>query len=310
MWSSAFTATKHAAAGSIIRRGVANWLAMELSPHNAGVLLEWFGAMGVGEAIGETPGDWFAGLPTLAPARLPRPPHLQQRHLPPPLSPGGGRSCGRRLLPPSRQPRMPLHPRPAPGLMAARELARSAGDLAQLRTLLEGFEACALKKTATRLCFSRGSPQARLMLIGEAPGKDEDLKGQPFVGRAGQLLDKMLGAIGLSEADVYITNIVFWRPPGNRVPTPEEAQLCQPFVERQIELLAPELLVFLGNAAAKQLAGATEGIMKLRGKWLSHGGIRAMATLHPAYLLRNPIAKRLAWRDLQAIREALDRSRQ
>ena len=190
--------------------------------------------------------------------------------------------------------------------MAARELARGAADLGQLRALLEGFEGCGLKKTATRLCLSRGSPQARIMLIGEAPGKDEDVKGQPFVGRAGQLLDRMLAAIGLGEADVYITNLVFWRPPGNRTPTPEEVQVCQPFVERQIELLAPELLIFLGNAAAKQLTGATEGIMKLRGKWLSYGGIRAMATLHPAYLLRNPIAKRLAWRDLLAIREALD----
>ena len=195
---------------------------------------------------------------------------------------------------------------PSADVMAARELARSAGDLAQLRALLETFEGCGLKKTATRLCLSRGSAPARLMLIGEAPGKDEDAKGLPFVGRAGQLLDRMLAAIGLGEADVYITNLVFWRPPGNRTPTPEEVQLCQPFVERQIELLAPELLIFLGNAAAKQLTGATEGIMKLRGKWLSYGGIRAMATLHPAYLLRTPIAKRLAWRDLLAIREALD----
>jgi DNA polymerase len=193
--------------------------------------------------------------------------------------------------------------------MAARELARGAADLGQLRALLEGFEGCGLKKTASRLCLSRGSPQARIMLIGEAPGKDEDAKGQPFVGRAGVLLDKMLAAIGLGEADVYITNLVFWRPPGNRTPSPEEVQVCQPFVERQIELLAPELLIFLGNAAAKQLTGATEGIMKLRGKWLNHGGIRAMATLHPAYLLRNPIAKRLAWRDFLAIREAFDAGR-
>ena len=149
----------------------------------------------------------------------------------------------------------------APGadVMAARELARSAADLGQLRALLEGFEGCGLKKTATRLCLSRGSVQARIMLIGEAPGKDEDAKGQPFVGRAGQLLDRMLAAIGLGEADVYITNLVFWRPPGNRTPSPEEVQVCQPFVERQIELLAPELLIFLGNAAAKQLTGRHRG---------------------------------------------------
>jgi DNA polymerase len=190
--------------------------------------------------------------------------------------------------------------------MAARELARSAGSLAELRALLEAFDGCGLKKTAKRLCLSRGSPEARIMLIGEAPGKDEDAKGLPFVGLAGQLLDRMLAAAGLAQADVYITNLVFWRPPGNRTPSPEEVQVCQPFVERQIELLSPSMLIFLGNAAAKQLTGATEGITKLRGKWLSYGGIRAMATLHPAYLLRNPIAKRLAWRDLLAIREALE----
>jgi DNA polymerase len=192
-------------------------------------------------------------------------------------------------------------------LMAARELARRAGSLAELRALLETFDGCGLKKTARRLCLSRGSPQARIMLIGEAPGKDEDAKGLPFVGLAGQLLDRMLAAAGLTETDVYITNLVFWRPPGNRTPSPEEVQVCQPFVERQIELLSPSMLIFLGNAAAKQLTGATEGITKLRGKWLSYAGIRAMATLHPAYLLRNPIAKRLAWRDLLAVREALDR---
>ena len=192
--------------------------------------------------------------------------------------------------------------------MSARELARSAASLDELRALLENFEGCGLKKTASRLCLSRGSQNARLMLIGEAPGKDEDIQGEPFVGRAGQLLDRMLAAINLTEADVYITNLVFWRPPGNRTPSPEEVQVCQPFVERQIELLNPKILVFLGNAAAKQLTGATEGIMKLRGKWLNYSGVRAMATLHPAYLLRNPIAKRLAWRDLLAIRDALDQS--
>ncbi len=192
------------------------------------------------------------------------------------------------------------------GVMSAREVARSAASLGELRALLETFDGCALKKTASRLCLSRGSPNARLMLIGEAPGRDEDIQGEPFVGRAGQLLDRMLAAINLTEADVYITNLVFWRPPGNRTPSPEEVQVCQPFVERQIELLNPKVLVFLGNAAAKQLTGATEGIMKLRGKWLTYSGIRAMATLHPAYLLRTPIAKRLAWRDLLAIRDALD----
>ena len=147
------------------------------------------------------------------------------------------------------------------------------------------------------------------MLIGEAPGRDEDLEGKPFVGRAGQLLDKMLAAIGLAEADVHITNIVYWRPPGNRTPTPQEAQVCRPFLERQVELVAPEVVVLLGGAAAKHLLEVAEGIMRIRGTWrdveIGSARARAMATLHPAYLLRTPAAKRLAWRDLLAIKSAL-----
>lgn len=275
---------------------------MDLAAQDASILLEWYKAMGVDGVIADAPQDWFAKLP--APGAAVNPSGKLSAHVidsPPP----------RTRAPLARQEAPPPAPQ-SPGLgegagvMAARELARSAGSLSELRALLEGFDGCGLKQTAKRLCLSRGSPEARIMLIGEAPGKDEDAKGQPFVGRAGQLLDRMLGAIGLTEADVYITNLVFWRPPGNRTPSSEEVQVCQPFVERQIDLLRPEMLIFLGNAAAKQLTGATEGILKLRGKWLSYAGIRAIATLHPAYLLRNPIAKRLAWRDLIAIREALD----
>jgi DNA polymerase len=148
------------------------------------------------------------------------------------------------------------------------------------------------------------------MLIGEAPGRDEDLQGKPFVGRAGQLLDRMLAAIGLSENEVYITNTVYWRPPGNRTPTPEEIEACAPFLARQIELLSPKLLVLLGGAAAKNILGVSEGIMRLRGKWLTYisagRDLPALATLHPAYLLRNPAAKRFAWRDLLLLKAALD----
>jgi DNA polymerase len=257
------------------------------------ILLEWHRAMGVDEAIAGTPQDWFAREPRADanPASL------------------GGASAQEIQHKPLERPKAPAAQPPPADVMGARELARSAKSLDELRALLENFDGCGLKKTASRLCLSRGSQTARLMLIGEAPGKDEDIQGEPFVGRAGQLLDRMLAAIGLTEADVYITNLVFWRPPGNRTPSPEEVQVCQPFVERQIELLSPKILVFLGNAAAKQLTGATEGIMKLRGKWLTYPlgpGIRAMAILHPAYLLRTPIAKRLAWRDLLAIRDALD----
>jgi DNA polymerase len=148
------------------------------------------------------------------------------------------------------------------------------------------------------------------MLIGEAPGRDEDLQGKPFVGRAGKLLDRMLDAIGLSEDQVYITNTVYWRPPGNRTPTPEEVEACAPFLARQIELNAPDVLVLLGNAAAKNILHVTEGIMRLRGKWLIYRSgdreIPALATLHPAYLLRNPEAKRLVWRDLLSLKEKLE----
>jgi DNA polymerase len=272
---------------------------MDIAAQNALILLEWYRAMGADETIGAVPQDWFAAAALVGPGLA-----LEMT----PAAPAASLPRFERK-PPSPQP-VPPAPGAAQtateGVMAARELARSAGSLGELRALLETFDGCGLKKTAKRLCLSRGSPEARIMLIGEAPGKDEDAKGLPFVGQAGQLLDRMLAAAGLAQADVYITNLVFWRPPGNRTPSPEEVQVCQPFVERQIELLSPDMLIFLGNAAAKQLTGATEGITKLRGKWLSYGGIRAMATLHPAYLLRNPIAKRLAWRDLLAIREALD----
>jgi DNA polymerase len=194
--------------------------------------------------------------------------------------------------------------------MEARELARQAPDLAALEATLAAFDGCPLKKTAKNLCFARGNHQARMMLIGEAPGRDEDLDGRPFVGRAGQLLDKMLAAIGVGPEDAYITNVVYWRPPGNRTPTPQEVQACQPFLHRQIELVAPEMLVLLGGAAAKQVLGTDQGIMKLRGKWRDYEAgdraVRAMATLHPAFLLRNPVSKRLAWRDLLMIQAALE----
>jgi uracil-DNA glycosylase family 4 len=195
-------------------------------------------------------------------------------------------------------------------VMAAREQAARAASLEELEALLKGFDGCGLKATAKSLCFYRGAARARVMVIGEAPGRDEDLAGKPFVGRAGQLLDKMLAAIDLAEGDVHITNVVYWRPPGNRTPTPLETQICQPFLERQIELVAPDVVICVGGAAAKQVLDTAEGIMKLRGKWreIDSGGrrLRAMATLHPAYLLRTPAAKRMAWRDLMAVKAALD----
>ena len=245
-------------------------------------LLDWYAAMGADEAIGEAPVDCFAPV-----ARHALRPQAQ----------------GQSALP-LRVTVIPPKAGPGPGA------ASSATTLAELEALVARFEGCALKRTAKSLCFARGRDGARVMLIGEAPGRDEDLQGKPFVGPAGKLLDRMLDATGLSEDDVYITNTVYWRPPGNRTPTPEEVEACAPFLARQIELNAPDVLVLLGNAAAKTILGVTEGIMRLRGKWLTYSSgerdIAALATLHPAYLLRNPHDKRLAWRDFLALKERLD----
>ena len=180
---------------------------------------------------------------------------------------------------------------------SAGELAGAARTLDDLRAALEAFEGCALKSTATRLVFEDGAREAKVMLIGEAPGGDEDRIGRPFVGRAGQLLDRMLKGIGLDRTKVYIANVVPWRPPGNRTPTPQETAACLPFVARQIELVAPKLIVCLGGSSARVLLGVEDGIMRARGKWRDYpgaGGVRALATLHPAYLLRQPAHKRLA----------------
>ena len=203
-------------------------------------------------------------------------------------------------------------PAPAPeaAIASARELARTAPTLAALRELMEQFDGCALKSTATRLVFADGNPQARIMFVGEAPGRDEDIEGLPFVGRSGKLLDQMLKAIGLDRTSVYIANIVPWRPPGNRTPTPQESAICLPFVLRQIELADPDILVCLGGPSAQTLLNIKDGITKTRGRWFTFDTgkreIRAIATFHPAFLLRSPLQKRFAWRDLLAIRKALD----
>jgi DNA polymerase len=193
--------------------------------------------------------------------------------------------------------------------MAARDAAKSAKTLDELRAILDRFEGCGLRATATQLVFADGNPKARLMFVGEAPGAEEDVQGLPFVGRSGRLLDRMIAAIGLDRSSVYIANIVPWRPPGNRTPTPQEAAICLPFLLRQIELVDPDILVCLGGPSGQTLLGFKDGIRRMRGKWFSfHTGtreIRAMATFHPAYLLRSPLEKRFAWRDFLAIKKAL-----
>lgn len=192
----------------------------------------------------------------------------------------------------------------------AREMAREAADLDALRHALAQFDGCNLKFTAKNLVFADGNPKAKVMFVGEAPGREEDLEGLPFVGRSGRLLDRMMKAIGLDRNSAYISNVIPWRPPGNRTPTIHETEICRPFIERHIELADPAILVTLGGPASKTLLHAGEGIMRLRGKWRVHvtasgKEIPAMPTLHPAYLLRNPAHKRLAWRDFLEIKNRL-----
>jgi uracil-DNA glycosylase family 4 len=198
---------------------------------------------------------------------------------------------------------------PDVAVMAAREAARSAATLDDLRALLEKFEGCALRATATQLVFADGYPQSRVMFVGEAPGHDEDVIGRPFVGRSGKLLDLMMAAIGLDRGQVYIANVVPWRPPGNRTPTPQETAICLPFIRRQIELANPDILVCLGGPAMQTLLGIKDGITRARGRWYPFDTgsreIRALATFHPAFLLRSPLQKRFAWRDFLALKKAL-----
>jgi uracil-DNA glycosylase len=254
-------------------------------------LLAFYREAGIDALLEETPLDRFAGEgATTAPA---------------------ARTDSARPPPERREvvsrPTLSLPPEAA--VMAAREAAKSAATLAQLRAMLERFEGCALRTTATQLVFADGNPQARIMFVGEAPGRDEDIEGLPFVGRSGKLLDRMMAAIGLDRSSAYIANVVPWRPPGNRTPTPQESAICLPFTLRQIELADPDILVCLGSPSTQTLLNSKDGILKTRGRWLPfHTGtreIRAIATLHPAYLLRQPVQKRFAWRDFLAIKKAL-----
>jgi DNA polymerase len=192
------------------------------------------------------------------------------------------------------------------GVGDAQALAAAATSLAELKSAMENFEGCALKRTATNTVFADGTPEGRVMFIGEAPGRDEDRVGKPFVGRAGQLLDKMLASIGLDRKhNAYITNVINWRPPDNRDPSPEEAAMCLPFLRRHIELANPQVIILLGAVAGRHVMGISDGIMKSRGRWMEYRVgdhmVPIMPTLHPAYLLRQPAHKKLAWRDLQSL---------
>ncbi len=256
-------------------------------------ILDWYRANGVDLAVGEAPVDQFEAHRQ---ARLPNRPKA------PPAPP-----------PPAPSAAGPVSPGPGPSAEGdpreATELAQSAETLDQLRDILERFEGSPLKLRATQLVFADGNPEADIMLIGEAPGRDEDLQGKPFVGRSGQLLDRMLGAIGLDRSKVYIANTVPWRPPGNRTPAPAEIAVCLPFLYRQIELVDPSIVVTLGAPATQTLFGEPVSITRIRGQWreLELGGKkrRALPTLHPAFLLRQPAQKQLAWRDMLSLKKAL-----
>jgi uracil-DNA glycosylase family 4 len=192
----------------------------------------------------------------------------------------------------------------------AREAASRAGSLVELQQIMAAFDGCNLKFTAKNLVFADGNPNSDLMLVGEAPGRDEDLEGLPFVGRSGQLLDRMLAAIGRDRSSAYIANAIPWRPPGNRDPSPMETEICRPFIERQIELANPKVLMTLGNPSTKLLLKTQVGIMRMRGNWAIHRTpagleIATMPTFHPAYLLRNPAHKKLAWRDFLEVKAKL-----
>jgi len=257
-------------------------------------LLDFYLEAGVDAALGEEAVDHFAEeTPPLQPVRTAPPIAESRPHVAPPGAP---------FAPPA----------PDAAAMEARAAAGSAQTLEELRDILQRFDGCALKATATRLVFADGTPGSRVMFVGEAPGRDEDIEGLPFVGRSGKLLDRMLAAIGLDRRQVYIANIVPWRPPGNRTPTPQESQICLPFVTRQIELADPDILVCLGGPSAQTLLGLKEGITKTRGRWFTFDTgkreIRAIPTFHPAFLLRSPLQKRFAWRDFLAIKKALDAS--
>jgi uracil-DNA glycosylase family 4 len=252
-------------------------------------LLRWYAEMGIDLAVDAEPHDRFAEKDLEKPRRTAASPEPAMQRTQPTLALSADATA-----------------------QSARDAAAAAQTLDELRAELLAFEGCALKATATQLVFADGNPEAEIMIVGEAPGADEDRLGRPFVGRAGQLLDKMLAAIGLDRRHVYIANVVPWRPPGNRTPTPIETSACLPFMRRQIELVHPKILVCLGAAATQTLLGSRDGIMRIRGHWheydMAGTKIAAIAMLHPAYLLRQPSHKKFAWQDLRELAKMMKKT--
>lgn len=270
-------------------------------------LMEFYRESGVDIALEETPRDHFAETRARTEARAAstkaQADAILDRVRDTPSRGGAEPAAAAAVIRPSAEPAG------VEAAAAAREAAAGAGDLAALRLALERFEGCGLKRTAKSLVFADGNPQAPVMLVGEAPGRDEDIAGRAFAGRAGDLLDRMLGTIGLDRGSAYVVHAIPWRPPGNRPPNGRELEICRPFIERQIELAAPRLLVLLGGLPAQHLLRSSEPVARLRGKWQSYRtgdrDIPAMISFDPAYLLRQPTQKRLAWHDLLELREKL-----
>jgi DNA polymerase len=258
-------------------------------------LLRWYVEMGADEAIGVEPADRLAPPPV---------------SMPPPAIPAPIRGQAPRPVPAA--PPAALTEALGEAAQSARRLASGADSVAALAALVAGFDGCPLKRTATNTVFIDGNPAAPVMIMGEAPGADEDRMGRPFVGRAGQLLDRMLAAIGLDRSGVLITNVIYWRPPGNRTPTAAEIASCLPFVFRLIGLVHPKVLVLSGGTAAGALLAQSQGITRLRGRWfeLAVPGldqpVPTLPMFHPSFLLRTPERKREAWRDLLSLRARLD----
>ena len=277
------------------------------APEDIARLIAWQAATGADEAIMETAVDRYRA------SKAPVPVLVE----PPQRAAGLAEGPVPALKPAPRAPARsaaPRAPAPLPGNPAAasaRELAAASKSLPELAEALAAFDGCALKKTATNLVFADGNPEARIMFVGEAPGADEDRAGLPFVGVSGQLLDRMLAWIGLDRTRFYITNVMFWRPPGNRTPTSDEVAACLPFVMRHIELKAPSILVTVGGPSTETLLRRADGISKLHGRWFEFQSegmerpIPAMPIFHPAFLLRSPAQKRAAWRDLLMLQQKL-----
>jgi len=277
----------------------------------AAEVLQWYGDMGVDEAIGCVPADGFQQSEELSARKVPvsgNPATIEGSRAP--LN-NPAVSSNRTPSPVPRQPEAA----PSMAMDEVVRLAQACSSLDELARTLDQFDACPLKRTATQLCFADGLPGAHVMIIGEAPGRDEDEQGRPFVGKSGQLLDKMLACIDLDRTSddparsAFISNIVFWRPPGNRKPSTSEVMMCLPFVNRAIELAKPRIVIAAGATPAQALLNTPTGITRMRGSWKTIttgiGEINVMPTLHPSYLLRSPEAKRFAWRDLVAVKAKL-----